>query len=239
MIKPITTSPFIRRAAVGAMMAGAVAVGANAANKNNNSASEQPMYTELSSTASSAVAAAAMPQLSKVNGDENYDYVSGIVSRLSKADGVYNAVVAKMKRNNSADVKMQQKIEEFSAQLRVLNQGRYKLISDILKVDDVKNFNSKQYKHQSGNDLIAEFDFAMAMLFRNHDGVYNDYLKSCDLFIEQNGIDYRTPRGKAALIRHKQSYIDFMLFGTMMGKSGLMSEFPKYSRDVYSGLFKE
>ncbi len=239
MIKPITTSPFIKRAAVGAMMAGAVAVGANAANKHNNSVSEQPMYTELSSTASSAIAAAAMPQLNKVNGDENYNYVSSIVSKFLKAETVYKYVWSTMKSQYSSDATVQQKLGALKEQLTKVNQGRNKLVSNILNVSDVTNFDPKRYKHQSGDDLMAEFDIAMAMLFPNQESTYQDYLKSCKMFIEQHGIDEQTPRGKAALIGHKQSYIDFMLFGAAMAKCGLMNEFKENSSKLYSGLFGE
>ena len=68
MVKPITTSPAVRRAVLGTMLTGIAVTGAFAANNRNNTAEERPQYTEVSSAASSAVKAMAMPV---VNSDKN------------------------------------------------------------------------------------------------------------------------------------------------------------------------
>jgi len=59
MIKAIMAKPFVRKTVIGSMFA-AAALGVNAANNKTSNPIQQPQYTEISSTASSAVSAAAM-----------------------------------------------------------------------------------------------------------------------------------------------------------------------------------
>lgn len=94
MIKPITTSPFVKRAVLGTLMAGIAATGSFAATNRSSSESARPQYSEVSSTASSAAKAMSMP-ISTSSTGKNQQLVNNLrsLAQDSEETAAYNRLI--------------------------------------------------------------------------------------------------------------------------------------------------
>lgn len=250
MIKPITTSPFVKRAVVGAMMAGAVATGTNAANSRSNSASEQPMYTEISSAASSAVSAAAMSQVFYNNDDGRRNESVGrrmtdLLGSTTMSELVQENVYRKVGLYG-ASLELQAQCTEiglFNIVYDCLQKNSYNLSSyEKSQLNDLKSsvtdgayFNGRRklydevtgimcenYKNPTANEALDGLDEIAGMLFANNKDLYNEYTTAWkDFDSQQNGST--TSKQKANLISFKVFWLDCTLAKGQINKRDLNS----------------